>query len=158
MNNEGVKGEERGSEGRGPLARTALFFLTYRTPFATRAKPSSRNISHFCILCSPSGCHWRYLEETAARLCKAFPCHPSSGTTCSKSNRLTGTFPCPRPGLCCGPVSSRSQCSSHTSTHWKETIFWDGIRPCCLVYGAGAGCIGLSSGWVSSISLGCPHH
>lgn len=114
-------------------------------------------ISHFCILCFPSGWHWRYLEEMAAFPKLSHAIHLQA-QPCSKSNLLTGTFPCPRRGLCRGPVSSRSQCSSHTSTHWEEMIFGDGIRPCCLIYGEGAGCIGLSSGWVSSISLGCPHH
>lgn len=105
---------------------------------------------------------WLSLEVSrrdGSKVLHGFPMPYSFRPTCSKNKcPLRGTFLCPRPGLCHGPASSRSQCSSHTSTHWKEMIFWDGIRPCCLIYGEGAGCIGLSSGWVSSISLGCPHH
>lgn len=103
MKNVGVR-KERWSEGRELLARTALFFHTLRNPFATKAKPSSRGISHFCILAFLLAVT---VSRRDGRFCRAFPCHTAAGTT----------FPCPRPGLCRGPASSRSQCSSHTSAH-----------------------------------------
>lgn len=143
-------------EGRELLARTALFFLTQRNPFATKAKPSSKGISHFCILAF-------LLAVTVSRrdgrkVLQSFPMPYSFRHNLLPEQCASRHLPMPSAGSVPWPCQQQeSMLLSHLST-LKGTIFWDGIRPCCLIYGEGAGCVGLSSGWVSSISLGCPHH
>lgn len=107
------------------------FFHSHRTPCCVIAKSLTRSISYLCSLCFLPGCLWRYLAEMVASFFKYFPIPFSFGASLALG--APRSFPCPSLSP---PASSRTLCSSHTSAHRKEMIFWDGIRPRCLIHGA----------------------
>lgn len=152
-------GWEEMQEGvRAACCWLGQFFHSHRTPCCVIAKSLTRSISYLCSLCFLPGCLWRYLEvpRDGGKLFQVLsytlqlwgqPC-PGSPQELSHAPALV----LPLAAGLCVPLTPQ-----HTERRWYSEMasgliaLFMGQK---LLWFQAAW---VSSGWVSGISLGCPH-